>query len=247
TNREVPVQVAEPTVLIRGKVVDAAGRAVPFATVTALVRRPFQPGEHGLRDEVVARGQADEQANFRLHVPAHFPTWFPERQVVVVAKAPGHAPLTTIVRLAEQGDTEVDLRLTAAERVVRGRLLAPDGTAARGVRLRVIRLGDVACETVQGVAKHDNQNLDWPGPVPPDAEGRFALSGIDPEQGVWLQVEDDRYAPDAFGLQGTDKPADIRLKAAQMLEGRIVAADTGKAVAGVKLTTRLPGPFLILA
>src|SRR5262249_29157204 len=50
TNREVPVQVAEPTVLIRGKVVDAAGRAVPFATVTALVRRPFQPGEHGLRD-----------------------------------------------------------------------------------------------------------------------------------------------------------------------------------------------------
>src|SRR5262249_50287552 len=76
-----------------------------------------------------------------------------------------------------------------------------------------------------------------------DAEGSFTLSGINPEQGVWLQVEDDRYAPDAFGLRGTDKPAEIHLKPAQVLEGRIVAADTGKAVAGVKLTVRMPDPI----
>src|SRR5262249_25092795 len=126
--------------------------------------------------------------------------------------------------------------------------LAPDGAAARGVRLRVIRLGDAARETVQGVAEHDGLNLDWPGPVMSDAEGRFTLSGIDPEQGVWLQVDDDRYAPEAFGLRGADKPAEIGLRRAQVLEGRIVAADTGKAVAGVKLiTTRLPAPHLNLA
>src|SRR5262249_1731903 len=124
---EVPAQTDGPTALVRGKVLDADGKPVPSATVTALVRRPFRPGEHGLRDEVVARGQADEQANFRLRVPAHFPTWFPERQVVLVAKAPGHAPLTSIVRLAEQGATQVDLHLRAGERVVRGRLLDPDG------------------------------------------------------------------------------------------------------------------------
>src|SRR5262249_30202183 len=193
---EVPAQIAGPTALVRGKVLDGTGRAVPFAAVTALVRRPFHPGEHGLRDEVVSQGKADEQGNFRLRVPAHFPTWFPERQVVLVAKAPGHAPLTTLVRLAEQGGTEVDLRLTAGERIVRGRLLAADGAAAPGVRLRVIRLGDVVRETVQGVAERDESGLDWPGPVVSDAEGRFALSGVDPEQGVWLQVEDDRYAPD---------------------------------------------------
>src|SRR5262249_7291968 len=76
-----------------------------------------------------------------------------------------------------------------------------------------------------------------------DAEGSFTLSGINPEQGVWLQVEDDRYAPDAFGLRGTDKPAEIHLKPAQVLEGRVVATDTGKAVAGVKLTVRLPDPL----
>src|SRR5262249_41668583 len=143
---------------------------------------------------------------------AHFPTWFPERQVVLVAKAPEHAPHTTLVRLAEQGATQVDLRLTTAERVVRGRLLDPDGAAAPGVRLRVIRLGDVARETAQGVAEHDSQNLPWPGPVVSDTEGHFTLRGIDPEQGVWLQVEDDRYAPDAFGLQGADKAAEIGLK-----------------------------------
>src|SRR5262249_25887324 len=144
---EVPAQTDGPTTLVRGKVLDADGKPVPSATITALVRRPFRPGEHALRDEVVARGQADEQANFRLRVPAQFPTWFPERQVVLVAKAQGHAPLTTLVRLMEQGATEVELRLTAAERVVRGRLLDPDGAAVSGVRLRVIRLGDVTRET----------------------------------------------------------------------------------------------------
>jgi RNA polymerase sigma factor (sigma-70 family) len=262
---EAPVQGDESTALIRGKVLDAAGRMVPFAPVTALVRRPFRPGEHGLRDEVVARGQADEQGTFRLRVPADFPTWSPERQVVLVAKAPGHAPITSIVCLTEQGATEVDLRL-AAERVVRGRLLAPDGSAAPGVRLRVIRLGDVAREIVQGVAEHDGPDLDWPGPVVSDAEGRFNLSGVDPKQGVWLQVEDDRYAPDAFGLlgadgppdpswqrydpdafglRGADKPTEIRLKAAQVLEGRVVAADTGKAVAGVKFTAPRARPYLM--
>jgi hypothetical protein len=238
---EAPAQTDEPMALVRGKVLDADGKPVPSAAVTALVRRPFRPGEHALRDEVVARGQSDEQANFRLRVPAHFPTWFPERQVVLVAKASGHAPITSIVRLMEQGATEVDLRLTAAERSVRGRLLDPEGVAAPGVRLRVIRLGDVAREAVQGTAEHDNHNLPWPGPVASDAEGHFTLSGIDPEQGVWLQVEDDRYAPDAFGLQGADKPAEVRLKPAQVLEGRVVAADTGKGVAGVKLSARLPG------
>src|SRR5262249_37024782 len=97
---EAPAQADGPLALVPGKVLDGDTKPVPFAAVTALVRRPFRPGEHGLRDEVVARGQADEQANFRLRVPAHFPTWFPERQVVLVATAPGHAPLTTIVRLA---------------------------------------------------------------------------------------------------------------------------------------------------
>src|SRR5262249_48367687 len=46
-----PAQVAEPTALICGKVLDAAGHPLPLAAVTALVRRPFRPGEQALRDE----------------------------------------------------------------------------------------------------------------------------------------------------------------------------------------------------
>jgi RNA polymerase sigma factor (sigma-70 family) len=240
---EAPAQTDGATALIRGKVLDASGDAVPFAAVAALVRRPFRPGEQALRDEVVAQGKADEQGEFHLRVPAHFPTWFPERRVILVAKTSGNAPLTTIVRLSEQEATEVELRLTAKEQIIRGRVLAPDGAAAAGVRLRVIRLGDVAREIVQGDTEQDHQSLGWPGPVVSDAEGRFAVSGIDPEQGVWLQVEDDRYAPEAFGLREMDQPAEVRLKPAQVIEGRVVAADTGKAVAGVKLTARVAGQY----
>src|SRR5262249_31144709 len=50
---EAPAQTDGPTALVCGKVLDAAGHALPFATVTALARRPFRPGEQALRDEVV--------------------------------------------------------------------------------------------------------------------------------------------------------------------------------------------------
>jgi RNA polymerase sigma factor (sigma-70 family) len=233
-----------PQLPVAGRVLDANGRPMPFAAVWALVRRPFRPGEQGLRDEIVAQGRADEHGEFRLDVPANFPTWFPERRVTLVARSTGQAPLTTVVRLAEHGTTRVDLRLTGVARTVRGRLLRPDGIPAPGVHLRVIRLGDVARERVQGSVEDDGRDLGWPGPVKTDADGRFALHGIDPEQGVWLQVEDDRYAPDAFGVRGEDGP-EIRLKPAQVLEGRILAADTGKAVAGLKLTVRAAGQYLM--
>src|SRR5262249_55587302 len=67
---ETLVPIDGPTTFIRGKVLDGVGHPLPFATVTALMRRPFRPGQHGLRDEVVAQGKADEQGTFRLRVPA---------------------------------------------------------------------------------------------------------------------------------------------------------------------------------
>ncbi|WP_227254541.1 sigma factor-like helix-turn-helix DNA-binding protein [Frigoriglobus tundricola] len=45
--------------VLRGRVTDAAGRPVPRASVEALVRRPWLPGDRGLRDDTVARATTD--------------------------------------------------------------------------------------------------------------------------------------------------------------------------------------------
>jgi RNA polymerase sigma factor (sigma-70 family) len=86
----------------------------------------------------------------------------------------------------------------------------------------------------------------WPEPVVTDAEGHFRLRGLGRGQGVALLVQDDR-----FGLQVLDFPADagaeVVTKAAvppRWVEGTVVAADTGKPLAGalVHVDTRV-GPF----
>src|SRR5262249_22118146 len=80
------------TAVLRGQVLDAEGRPVAHAEVTALARRPFRPGDYGLREDVLRAGRADKRGRFRLTVPADFPTLYPDRQVVLVASAPGHPP-----------------------------------------------------------------------------------------------------------------------------------------------------------
>ena len=56
-----------------------------------------------------------------------------------------------------------------------------------------------------------------------------------------LQVEDDRYAPDAYGVRGAESTerllasqhydpnvgVEVRLRPGRVLEGRVIAADTG--------------------
>jgi RNA polymerase sigma factor (sigma-70 family) len=85
----------------------------------------------------------------------------------------------------------------------------------------------------------------WPEPAVTDAAGRFRLKGLGRGQAVALLVQDDRFA-----LQVLDFPADagseVVTRAAvppRWIEGTVVAADTGKPLAGalVHVDTRV-GP-----
>ncbi|QJW99445.1 sigma-70 family RNA polymerase sigma factor [Frigoriglobus tundricola] len=94
---------ARPTAALTGRVTDAAGRPVPGADVLALVRRPWLPGDRGLRDDVVARARTDAAGRYVLVVPADFPTHYPERAVTLLVTGPGLPPTTKLARLAAGG------------------------------------------------------------------------------------------------------------------------------------------------
>src|SRR5262249_34009062 len=73
-----------PTAALTGRVTDAQGKPVPGASVSALVRRPWAPGDRGLRDDVVAKVTTDADGRYAITVPADFATHYPERSVTLL-------------------------------------------------------------------------------------------------------------------------------------------------------------------
>jgi RNA polymerase sigma factor (sigma-70 family) len=221
------------TQVLTGQVIGANGRPVPHAAVTALVRRPWQAAERGLHDAVVAQGTADAAGWYRLAVPADFPTWYPERRVTLLAHAPGHAPITGEVSLRGR-PAATDLRLAGAC-TVRGQLLGPDGQAAAGVRLAVVRLGHAARELSQG-EEPPPAPPGWPADTTTDVDGRFRLDGLPSGEQLWLQVQDDRYALSTFPVTaGGAEAATVTLSEPRLFVGQVVAADTRRPLGGARV------------
>ena len=74
----------------------------------------------------------------------------------------------------------------------------------------------------------------WPRSVTTDKEGRFTLAGIGRDLTVSLEVRDLRFARQGVQIQtdGRDGPmeATLVLQPATIIEGRVLAADTGQPI-----------------
>jgi hypothetical protein len=225
---------------IRGRILSLEGKPLIGAQVTALAHRLFMPGERTLHDQILAVGKTDDEGRFHLSVAADFPTWYPDRRVALFVHASGeglHTVQVPLPSIAVEEDAVVDpieVRLSKAE-TVRGRLLDAAGKPAKGVTLRVARLGNVAFDPVAAGRPTDDLP-GWPGLVISDAEGRFELSGIGPSEMVSFRVEDDRFAPHSIALTPGKAEDSLRLQPLRWIEGRVIAADTGAPLAGVRLT-----------
>ena len=244
------VELVGTTAVLNGRVQDASGRPVPHARIVVLARRPYRPGEHGLRQELLHQGEADADGRFRLRVPAEFPTWYAERQVVVAASAPGHAPGTLAVPL-RGGQPHLTVSL-APNRPLRGRLVDRDGNPAAGVRLEVVRLGSTLREVIQTADEERNEDVPsdlWPQATTTNAAGEFELPGLGMVRNVWLQIHDDRFALDTFpaefsGGQPIDgQPYSIAVMPGEVLQGTVTAADTGKPIPYARLTAVSPNEW----
>jgi len=246
------VELVGATAVLKGRVRGASGQPVPHARLAVLAQRPYRPGEHGLRHDLLGRGEADADGHFRLVVPADFPTWYAERRVVVSASAPGHAPATLAVSL-RAGQPNLALSLSA-DRPLRGRLTDATGRPVAGVRVEVVRLGSALREIVQ--ARDEGQDREnarpggpadfWPAPATTNAAGEFELPGLGTVRNVWLQIQDDRFALSTFPAEFSDgRPIDghpfgVMVTPGRVLEGTVTAADTGQPIPYARLTAVSP-------
>jgi RNA polymerase sigma factor (sigma-70 family) len=76
----------------------------------------------------------------------------------------------------------------------------------------------------------------WPRTFTTDAEGRFEVRGFPAGREVHLLIEDDRFARQELQMVPKAKEANLSLAPPRRLVGRLVYEDTGKPVAGGRLS-----------
>jgi protocatechuate 3,4-dioxygenase beta subunit len=203
---------------------------------------PCSPGLTQLG--VLVQARTDRQGRFRLDlkpkaakVKAPPPNSCSTERLHLLAAAPGHGlqgqPLD-----GKQARQDVVLRLPA-EQALRGRLIDLQGGPAAGVRCQVVRvtLGGKDGPDLPGAVLDDFGY--WPSVLTTDRTGRVALRGLGGGARVVVEVADDRFARAQLPL-----PADAKdparegthvLSPSQLIEGVVVAADTGKPLSGARV------------
>jgi RNA polymerase sigma factor (sigma-70 family) len=226
--------------IIRGRVVDAAGKAAADADV-ALVGMPrFQHpfASRWLEEKVLAQARADAEGHFRIGLADEARGGY--EQVYALAGKEGHG--LTWGKVPRPDDaTDIVLRLSA-EKVIRGRVLDLQGLASAGVEVRLDWLGtagDVRRVDFGISALSRDQFPSWPGPTKTDRDGRFVLRRLSAALEGHLTVEGDAYAPAhaTFSPGAVDKTQEMKIVVvpALVLEGVVTAEDTCKPVPGARV------------
>jgi hypothetical protein len=138
----------------------------------------------------------------------------------------------------------VQLKLPG-ERIVRGRLIGPNGEPAAGVEVHVLRTGPMF-STLQFYEPEDGSLPFWPKPATTDDKGRFEIRGLGSD-GVVLQVRSEQFGRQQFAA--TPVGADSKKEAVQALarackvQGQVTCGETGKALPNAQLYVipSLPG------
>jgi RNA polymerase sigma factor (sigma-70 family) len=226
-------------VTVSGSLLGADGKPLDRAFLAVVARcKHFGRGGDLTTENtrVLAQGKSDADGSYRLAAPDATSPWVSE--LYLLARAPGHG--ISLQRLNPARPTaDVTLRLEP-EKVARGRLVDLQGLPAAGVRVGVHWFGTVRNGMPEGVPFHSPPPdlAVWPTEVRTDAQGRFTVRGLNTSADVRLFFEGNAFAPQGVILKAADPAKEIRraLAPAQVIEGRVLQADTGEPVPHALLT-----------
>ena len=193
---------------------------------------------------MLGQGTADGDGRFRVEATRAASTRFFHVYAIAGSTGPGTAfGCVKLATDAEQLVAEVHLQ---PEQVIRGKLVDVNGQPAAGVELE---LDSVYASSDRPAGTHFDSPQPilvrhgsatsvgmraWPKAVATDAQGRFTFPGIG--RGLWvsLVVRDPRFAAQEFQFRAEERDAAkevaLAVSPAPILEGRVLAADTGQPI-----------------
>lgn len=244
---------------VRGRVVGPDGRPMAGVQVRAVGERPSsipaRVGDQARRgpEALVVTGPVATDAEGRFEVPA--PGGYdPEVGFGLLATGPGLG-LSSRRVAPDAIDREHEIRI-APEARVEGRLLAPDGSPAADVHVRLDGFTDADSGdkgSALGSFYRERPAPDfWPKPARTDVDGRFTLVAPDGAY-IMLTLDHPRYAVEDVTVDATGpeelpeamKAFDIvpvpprfthTLRPARPVEGRVTDRETGEPAGDVLVT-----------
>ena len=233
---------------VTGRVLDPNGKPMKGASVD-LVTRPREvrvaASETDPNFIILGHDETDGDGRFRLDTLRTSSIEF--YRVFALGTAPGFA-LGWADLNPDADQPRADFRLLP-EQVIRIKLVDVSGMPAVGVEVRVQSMG-----RYNDKGEFDGASLSegppreiraWPRPAKTDDHGKFELSGIGRDLAVSLSVRDLRFARQIMNIQtdssAASKEITLALQPARIIEGRVLAADTGKPIpsAVVSVATRV--------
>src|SRR5262245_55972 len=223
---------------VAGRVLDPNGKPVADAQVAVMAHisgRLENKDQASEREQRLGLTKTDSEGRFQLQV--RHTSSLKEYQVHVIAAAADHG-IGWQEFHADAEKPQLTVRLHS-ERVFRGRLVDLQGQPAGGIKVYLAYVAQKDAQRTEdsvGFQELHEKWSPWPAPVTTDKEGRFSISGLGRDLFIGFHVADDRFARQTLHrVETQDKEATLVLKPAQVVEGQVTYADTGKPVPRARL------------
>ncbi len=236
-----PSPPADERMTVAGRVLDPDGKPVKGAAVdlVAWPRSPWVATSEEI-DSPILLGQTNSDADGRFRIDATRTGSNRVFEVHLLAAASGFG-LGWADLNPDAKEPTAEIRLQP-EQLLRARLVDVTGAPARGVEVRVKSLSRPgnnrsSGERADGVwiyTRPPEGNRTWPRPLKSDDQGRIVIHGGVRGTSVSLGVDDLRFARQGLtldtGLMAAFREKTLALQPSRIIEGRVIAADTGKPV-----------------
>jgi RNA polymerase sigma factor (sigma-70 family) len=213
---------------IAGQVVGADEKPVEGAQVGVIiaVKNPIRPLEWG--DQLTVLGPVKTDGQGRFSLPSHTFAWKRYARVQLIATATEHG-LAWKDLLPAKKTSEILVHLPK-EQIIRGRLVDLQGQPAAQVEVYFPSMAN----RKNGPALSEF----WPRPALTDPQGRFVFRGIGLEDAGTLQVFHEHFSRQRLGIDKVDLTREHTwtLAPARIIEGRVLAGDTGKPMPHARLS-----------